>query len=221
MKRAFLHFLRALAGLLSSAALLTLTGCAGKAERNLFALDTYIQLTAYGRGASAALADCDAEIQRLESLLSVTRVGGDVFRINQANGAAVSVEPETAALLSEARRLAALTGGAFDPTVYPLMRLWGFGDSPAVPEPAAIAALLPLVDAERLSVDGVEIALPAGAGIDLGGIAKGYVSDRLAALLQSRGIESAMLTLGGNVHALGSKPNGCLLYTSPSPRDRG
>ena len=208
MKRAFLHFLRALAGLLSSAALLTLTGCAGKAGRNLFALDTYIQLTAYGRGASAALADCDAEIQRLESLLSVTRVGGDVFRINQANGAAVSVEPETAALLSEARRLAALTGGAFDPTVYPLMRLWGFGDSPAVPEPAAIAALLPLVDAERLSVDGVEIALPAGAGIDLGGIAKGYVSDRLAALLQSRGIESAMLTLGGNVHALGSKPNG-------------
>lgn len=208
MKRKLSHFLRLLAGLLSSAALFVLTGCAGKAERNLFALDTYIQLTAYGRGASAALTDCDAEIQRLENLLSVTREGSDVFRINRANGAAVSVEPETAALLTKARHLAALTDNAFDPTVYPLVKLWGFGNSPSVPEPAAISALLPLVDAGLLSIDGVEIALPAGAGVDLGGIAKGYVSDQLAALLQSRGVESALLALGGNVHALGSKPNG-------------
>lgn len=205
MKRAFL---RILAGLLSLAVPLALSGCAGAAERDLFALDTYIQLTAYGRGASSALADCEAEIRRLEALLSVTQSGSDIARVNRANGAAVTVDPETAALLSEARRLAALTDGAFDPTVYPLMQLWGFGRSPAVPEPADIRALLPLVDAAQLSIAGNEIALPAGAGIDLGGIAKGYVSDRVAALLQSHGIKSAMLSLGGNVHALGSKPNG-------------
>lgn len=189
---------------------LVFAGCTRTTEQSadLFALDTYIQLTAHGAQAEAALAACEAEIYRLEELFSVTRPTSDISRVNTAGGAPVAVSEETAALLAQARTLSERTNGTFDPTVYPLMRLWGFGASPAVPDAAAIAALLPLVDARSIALDGTTVSLPMGAGIDFGGIAKGYISDRLADVLRGNGIESALLTLGGNVHALGLRPDG-------------
>lgn len=195
--------------LLSAAVCACAPAAQAPAERTLFVMDTYAQLAAYGAGAEDALQACADELYRLEELFSATREASDVSRLNAAGGAPVSVAADTAALLRRARELSALTGGAFDPTVYPLMRLWGFGDDPAVPEDEAIAALLPLVDAERieLGADGTA-RLPAGMGVDLGGIAKGYAADRLAALLRGAGVESALLTLGGNVYALGEKPDG-------------
>lgn len=189
-----------------------LTGCrqaaAEPAERALFAMDTYIEMAAYGPEAEAALADCAAEIGNLEALFSATLPGSDISRINAAGGAEVTVSGETAGLLAAARALSLETDGAFDPTVYPLMRLWGFGDDPAVPEPDDIRALLPLVDAVQLALDGEHVSLPPHMGIDLGGIAKGYTTDRLCALLEAHGVACAKLTLGGNVYVLGVKPDG-------------
>ena len=88
------------------------------------------------------------------------------------------------------------------------MQLWGFGGEPSVPDGDDIAALLPLVDMEQLELEDGHASLPAGMGLDLGGIAKGYAADKLCALLGTYGVKSAMLSLGGNVSVLGTKPDG-------------
>lgn len=103
------------------------------------------------------------------------------------------------------------TGGAFDPTVYPLTSAWGFttGDH-RVPSPDEVAALLPRVGYAAVQVDEAAgtVTLEDGAQIDVGGVAKGFAADELRALLRERDITSALFDLGGNVTALGSKPDG-------------
>ena len=189
---------------------LTLAGCFGAASparTAFFAMDTYITLEAYGKNAAEALSDCEAETARLTSLLSVTSETGDILRMNHADGSPTRVSTETANLLTEAIALSGGTDGAFDPTVYPLVSRWGFLDATQrVPTQDEIDSLLPLVGWENVRVEGETVTLPVGAGVDLGGIAKGYVTDRLVSLLRQRGVESALLSLGGNVYAVGANP---------------
>lgn len=187
-----------------------ITGCAGRTtptRAEFFAMDTFIKLEAYGKNAKKALSDCEAETMRLEKMLSVTSKTGDIFRMNHANGLPTRVSGETAALLLDAIALSAETDGTFDPTVYPLVSCWGFFDeAQRVPAQEEIERLLPLVGWENVSVECEEVTLPAGAGVDFGGIAKGYATDRLVALLRQHGVESALLSLGGNVYAVGANP---------------
>jgi len=191
------------------ALLLCCIGCSAKREtRTLLALDTVVEMHAYGRNAAEALQICEAELRYLESLFSVTDASSDVDRLNEANGEPLPVSDETAALLAEAIAYSEQTGGTFDPTIYPLMRLWGFSDTPAVPDESEIDALLGRVGVKSIRLDGTTVMLENGVGIDLGGIAKGYISDRLTALLRACGIEHAFLTLGGNVHVIGTKRDG-------------
>lgn len=177
-------------------------------ERTLFQMDTYVTLCAYGEQAETALSACTAELARLEALFSVTQAESDIAHINAADGASVAIDTDTLELLAAAKALSAETGGAFDATVYPLMQLWGFGGEPSVPDGDDIAALLPLVDMEQLVLEDGHASLPAGMGLDLGGIAKGYAADKLCALLGTYGVKSAMLSLGGNVSVIGTKPDG-------------
>lgn len=127
----------------------------------------------------------------------------------QATSAAVS--PATAALVAASLDAASQTGGAFDPTVYPLTSAWGFttGDH-RVPSTDELAALLPRVGYAAVQVDETAgtVTLEGGAQIDVGGVAKGFAADELRALLRERDITSALFDLGGNVTALGSKPDG-------------
>lgn len=176
---------------------------------DFFAMDTFIRLDAYGKNAGEALAACQSEMKRIEALLSVSSEYGDVYRINHAEGGQTRVSAETVALLVEAFAVSAQTGGAFDPTVYPLVECWGFFDAAQrVPDAQQIEKLLPLVGWENALLHADTVKLPAGAGVDLGGVAKGYAADRLAGMLRANGIESALLSLGGNVYALGAKPDG-------------
>lgn len=97
----------------------------------------------------------------------------------------------------------------FDITIAPLVSLWGITtDSPYVPTQQEIDALLPLVGPEHLHLSGDTATLDDGCAIDLGGIAKGYASDRVAAIFARHGITSGTISLGGNVYVCGSKPNG-------------
>lgn len=183
-------------------------------ERQGLQLGTFISLRAAGRAAPAALDAAMAEIDRLEALFSYSLPDSDVSKLNAAAGQGrVVLAPETIAVLVAAQRMAELSQGCFDVTVAPLVDLWGFRpDSvPAVPDAASIANALSLVDYRRLVVDPAtnqaELLLP-GMSIDLGAIAKGYVVDRVAAVLRSHGVESAVLDIGGNVYALGLRPDG-------------
>ena len=94
-------------------------------------------------------------------------------------------------------------------TVYPVVRAWGFttGDY-RVPEPAELAELLERVDYTRVSLSGSTLTLPEGMELDLGAVAKGYTGDVLMELLEEQGVASAIVELGGNVQALGTKPDG-------------
>ena len=160
---------------LAALLLCSLTAC-GKTEeperQDIFAMDTYMSLAAYGDGAREALAAAAREINRLEQELSRTVSASDIYKLNDSGSAVVS--EETAALLQNAMTYSAATGGLFDVTVAPLVSLWGITtDSPRVPSQSEIDALLPLVGSGHIHMDGNAVTLDSGCAVDLGGIAKG------------------------------------------------
>ena len=200
-------------------ALLLVSGCAGKqgervnhtvgaAEHSstLFAMDTVMDLRV--QGSEELLREAEQEIYALEKLLSVTDEGSEVYALNRAGEGLLS-EP-AAALLRGGLALCERTGGALDLTIYPLVRAWGFTTGEyRVPPGEERAALLEKVDYTRVSVDEAgRVTLPPGAELDLGSVAKGWAADRVIALWRAAGVTSALLNLGGNVHALGKKPDG-------------
>ncbi len=192
-----------------------LAGCAGRAANDaetveLMAMDTFMRVTAYGEHREAAEL-AKEEITALESLLSVTDEGSEIYAANHAEGKPVTLSSDTAALLSRALELCESTGGALDVTIYPVVRAWGFTtDEFRVPEADELAALLERVDYTQVSMEGNTLTLPAGVELDLGAVAKGWTGDRVAALLRQQGVESALLELGGNIHTVGAKPDGSL-----------
>lgn len=171
------------------------------------AMDTAMRLTVYGQGAGEAAGLARERVLELEALLSVTDENSDICAANRNGGGALHAD--TAALLERALALCGETGGALDVSVYPVVRAWGFTTGAyRVPEEAELAALLERVDYTRISLEGTVLTLPEGMELDLGAVAKGWTGDRLMELLRREGITSAIVELGGNVQALGSKPDG-------------
>lgn len=178
---------------------------------DVFAMDTYMTLTAYGENAQEAVEAGIAEIQRLDDLLSTGKDTSEVAQIN-ANGGGVLSE-DTNYLVKRALDIYQNTNGAFDISIYPVMQLWGFTTGNfAVPSESDLAAKLALVDAGKIILSEengqTSISLPEGMEIDLGGIAKGYTSGRVMDVMKSYGIKSAVINLGGNAHVLGNKTDG-------------
>ena len=173
-----------------------------------FYFDTVVTITLYGAD-DALMEDIWAACKRYENMLSKTVEGSDVSRINNAHGQTVTVDAETWNVLSEAKKLNRLTGGAFAITIAPLTAQWDFtGGTNRMPTDEERIAALPLVDDEQLTLgENNTVTLPAGMQIDLGGIAKGYIADQVAALVRGR-CSGAMLNFGGNVYAVGTKPDG-------------
>ena len=130
---------------------------------------------------------------------------------------------ETAALLQSAMTYSAATGGLFDVTVAPLVSLWGITtDSPRVPSQSEIDALLPLVGSGHIHMDGNAVTLDSGCAVDLGGIAKGYASDRVAQVLRQYAVTGAAVSLGGNVYVCGQKSDGSAWSVAvQDPKDTG
>lgn len=178
-----------------------------KKSIEVFAMDTEMRLTAYGENAEQGLKLAKEEIQRLDALWSISKKTSDVYRIN--HGSKEPVDAETAALLTDAIKFAELTGGLFDPSIQPVMELWGFPSKHyQVPDEKTLAETLALVDYRNIHiVDGV-VELGEGMKLDFGGIAKGYTSTRVMDLMREAGVSSAIVSLGGNVQELGSRPDG-------------
>jgi thiamine biosynthesis lipoprotein len=112
-------------------------------------------------------------------------------------------------LLTQALDICAFTDGALDISIYPVLRAWGFttGDY-GVPAEDTLSELLTHVDYQAIHLDGNTVTLEPGMEIDFGSVAKGYTGDRVLSLLRENGVTSALLNLGGNVQALGAKPDG-------------
>lgn len=176
-------------------------------ERTFFAMDTVMTLRLYEGGDGSLLDRAEARVRELEAQWSVTEENSEICALNRGGRAELS--PETAELLGAALDMCRRTDGALDISTYPVLRAWGFTTGEySVPGGEAIAALLPLVDYGRVALEAGAAALPPGMEIDLGSVAKGYTGDALAALLKQGGAASALLDLGGNIQAVGSKPDG-------------
>lgn len=176
-------------------------------ETILFAMDTVMTLTVYGD--EALLSAAAERINGLEAELSVTNEDSEIYALNQAGSGTVS--EDAAALLGQALALCGRTGGALDLSIYPVVRAWGFTTGEyGVPADDVLSGLLAHVDYTKIAFDEAtgQVSLEPGMEIDLGSVAKGYTSDQLITLFQENGVTSALVNLGGNVQALGSKPDG-------------
>jgi thiamine biosynthesis lipoprotein len=198
------------------AALLALAGCAGNggetAESGL-ALGTVCTVRVFGKAAPEVFARVWERLRQIDELLSAAKETSALSAVNrQAGIAPLAAPPELLTVLERALDLARLSGGAFDPTVGPLVRLWGIStDTPRVPSAEEIAAALPLVDYTQVLLDrgaGTVFLARPGMALDLGGIAKGFAADEAAAILRAEGIRAAIIDLGGNIAVLGARPGG-------------
>lgn len=184
----------------------------GSRSCELYAMDTVMQFKAYGDNADKALRKCVDEIQRLDKELNVSNTNSTLYALNQRTTDTVS--GDTAAILKESLRLAEASGGTFDPTIYPVVKAWGFTTQKfRVPDPSEIRELLPHIGFSKVSTaeegDQMKVAfLDEQTELDTGGIGKGYASEKISSILKENGISSAIISLGGNVIALGSKTDG-------------
>lgn len=158
------------------------------------------------RGAVSAAFD---RMAAMEALLSRHRKESELSGLNaQAGRGKVRVTTELWTALHHARKAFDTSGGAFDPTVGPLVRLWvDAAKADRVPERAEIDAALALVGFSKVELDEADatVTLPQGMSLDLGGIAKGYIVDEAAAVLKKAGVGNAIVEAGGDLFAFGSR----------------
>ncbi len=178
-------------------------------SRDFFAMDTYMTVTAYGDKAAEATEAAEAEVNRLDAMLSTGNKDSEIAGVNAGGG---ELSEEAGALVEKGLALYEETGKKFDIAIYPVMEAWGFTDKNyRVPDQAELDKLLPLTDASKVHYDAEKHTVSfeeEGMAIDLGGIAKGYTSSRIMEIYKEHGIESGLVSLGGNVQVLGTKPDG-------------
>lgn len=151
-------------------------------------------------------------LEQIEAHMSMNIPSSDIARINAASGVQkIAVHEDTFKVIRRALDIAQLSDGAFNPASGALVKLWNIGsDAPHLPSQEEIEGALALCDWRSvvLSEDGEEksVYLPVkGTALDLGGIAKGFAADELAALIKKLKIPRAIIDLGGNIYAVGEK----------------
>lgn len=188
--------------------LVLLAGCSDQPEtvrKDLYAMDTFMSFHVYDTD-SAACDGCIDIVQALEAELSVTDPDATLYGINTSGSGTLS---DTAAvLLARTLDLSDRTGGALDPTVYPLVQLWGFPTKDyRIPTPEDIAAVRPRIGWQNVTLQGNTITLAAQAQLDLGAVTKGYAGQLCADYLTQAGLAGS-INLGGNAQTVGTKPDG-------------
>lgn len=180
-----------------------------KVSKDIFAMDTYMTVTAYGKNAENGVNKAVDEINRLETVLSAEKQESDIYILNETGSGTLSTD--TKDIVSKALEINKTTNGAFDISIYPLMVKWGFTTQKYnVPSKNEISKLLKDVDSSKIIFDekSGNIKLKENMKIDLGGIAKGYTSNRVMQIFKECGVKSGLVSLGGNVQALGTKTDG-------------
>lgn len=195
-------------------------------------LNTAVQVTIYDSQDKSLLDDCLALCDKYELIFSRTDEESELYKLNhRISDSAVSdqttetqptpyqvnnttntwhISEDLAALLSEGLSITRESNGAFDIAIAPLTSLWDFtAEDPKVPDDADIQNALPLCSSDGVTINGQDIILPSDdIQFDVGAIAKGYIADRLKDFLVKKGVNSAIINLGGNVLCIGSKPDG-------------
>ena len=217
---------------------MSLTGCGNSKSswngysKQSFYFDTICELTIYcfsegvydGNSEDDFEAACDEVIadafklmSEYEKTLSRTIEGSDVDMINKSGGKAVKVSAETLEVIKKGKEFGDVSGGAFDITIGKASELWDFHESLDESAEAEVPSEDALLEASE-HIDYRKVIIDENAGtvkledpemmLDLGGIAKGYIADKIAEFLRSRGVVSAIVNLGGNIEVIGGKTAG-------------
>ena len=201
------------------AMLLPLTACGEekKSQSEIFAMDTQMTLTAYGKNREAGLSAAESIIRSMDSMLDPDLETSTVYAMNHANGSGVAVSGQIANMISTAQTVYQRSGGALDLTIYPLIKLWGFIDGKYyVPTDEEISGCMQLFCFDRVvltsfpSSGTYSVSMPADGQISFGAVAKGCAADYAIEAMRNAGVESGIVSLGGNVQTLGLKPDGSL-----------
>ena len=179
-------------------------------EATTFVLGTVISLKAYGDAAQKAIKQAIEKLNEIDDKLSVFKKSSEISQINQQAGEGFQrVSCETYYLLRKTIWYSELQEGAFDPTIRPLVSLWGIGTQKAgIPDNDEIRQKLMLVNYRDILFDekkGAVMLRRKGQAIDLGGIAKGYAADVIRNIFIRNNIQSAVINLGGNIFVIGGK----------------
>jgi len=179
-------------------------------SRAEFALGTVCTITLFDQGKDNIYNDIFNRLREIDNRMSVNISASDVSRVNAAAGIEpVQVHEDTFKVIQIAVYFARLSDGAFDPSVGPLVSLWGIsGDNPRVPSQAEIDKVLPLINWRDIELDAQTRSVfltRRGMALDLGAIAKGYAADEVAAVIKRAGIKRAIIDLGGNIFTCGEK----------------
>ncbi|MFL0197153.1 FAD:protein FMN transferase [Clostridium sp. WILCCON 0269] len=183
------------------------------ATREMFALDTIINLKYYGKNADKALDESVNRISDIEKKMSIFLSTSEISQINANSGKKpVRISADTFYVVEKAYQQAKLSNGAFDPTVEPLTYLWGIGTPhQKIPSQSEIDKVKPLINYHDIIMDKNTLTVELrqrSQGLDFGGIAKGYSADELKKICRKYNINSALIDLGGNVYAVGNNPDG-------------
>ncbi|MDR2797687.1 MAG: FAD:protein FMN transferase [Treponema sp.] len=176
-------------------------------------LGTICSINLYEQGSPQIYETLFSRLREIELTMSATKADTTVDRINKNAGIRpVPVPLDLMEVLEQALRYAALSEGAFDPTIGPLVQRWAIGSEyPRIPEALEIEETLSLINWQDVVIDR-EVATVflrrSGMALDLGAIAKGYAADEVAGILQKAGIKGAIIDLGGNIFAYGTKQQG-------------
>jgi thiamine biosynthesis lipoprotein len=176
-------------------------------------LGTLIDITLYDNGTEEMIDEMFNILSDLESKMSINLTDSEVSNINSNSGLeAVKVSADTLSVIQRGEYYSNLSDGNFDITIGPLVNLWGIGsDDAKLPSQSEIDNALNLIDYKKVIIDEPNNTIKLeekNMAIDLGGIAKGYAADKLAEYLTSKNVKSAIISLGGNIFALGSKTTG-------------
>lgn len=178
--------------------------------KDVFAMDTYMCLTAYGEQAENAVDSAVSYIEKMDALLSTGLETSEISQLNTFGTMILS--PDSAAVMERAIALCHETDGAFNPLMYPIMEAWGFPSKEyRIPEEDELQQLLTLTDISQVQFDASDGQVSfdtVGMKADFGGIAKGYTSSQIKEIFTSCGVTSGIITLGGNIQAIGSKTDG-------------
>lgn len=172
--------------------------------------DTVISIKIWG-GNQDILDHCIEICEKYEQMFSPSVEDSDISRINRSQGNPVEVSDETAELIRLGIKYGDLTEGKFDITVASAVNLWDFKNNTnkTIPDQSAVNEAVSHINYHTVIVKGNMITLDdPEAMVDLGGIAKGYIADRIKDYLLENGVEHALINLGGNTLAVGSKYDG-------------
>ena len=181
--------------------------------KNFYVLGTVIQLKIFGENAKLAINESIKRLLEIDDKMSVFKEDSEVSKINRnAGGEYQKISEDTYYVLETSLKYCNMSQGVFDPTIRPLVDVWGFGrENQKVPSKNEIEKAKKFVNYNDLETDKAKKAVrlnKENQSIDLGGVAKGFAADEIRDILVSNNIKNAIIDLGGNIFALGNKQNG-------------